>query len=187
MHSRISPQAAHSIRTRFPRHLYYFIFLDPNLSRLATQVPVFSLPTMQVPLLAVSAILPRLLEATRLALESEPVAAYSFADDLLYRRAGNSSNCAVTIPTNIWTTCDSLITTWNTTLANFAIINPSVNSDCSGFVPGTTYCLSVCELLHFLVFLWSWASHLSLRYNFGQSRLYQYQQMECVAHKHLHW
>jgi len=38
-------------------------------------------------------------------------------------------------------TCDIVVIRFGITKANFVVWNPSVGSDCSGFVGGTSYCV----------------------------------------------
>ena len=90
---------------------------------------------------------PLVSQATPYAVPQGRSGAISFPEDRLFRRTVNVTNCNVYVDTNIWTTCLSFITTWNVTLQYFYGINPTVAPDCSAFVPGASYCLSVGELI----------------------------------------
>ena len=95
--------------------------------------------------LQIVAILPlQLARAGPLAANIDRSLAFDFPDvhsNHIFPRALNTSNCRVLIQTDIWTTYPTLITAWNISLSNFVALNPSVNSDCSLFVPGSIYCL----------------------------------------------
>ncbi|KAK2736012.1 hypothetical protein FQN57_000905 [Myotisia sp. PD_48] len=59
----------------------------------------------------------------------------------LVRRDFDPEDCKLWIPTNVWTTCQSLIDHYNITLPDFVQMNPSVEFDCYYFEPGENYCL----------------------------------------------
>ncbi|KAL8369801.1 hypothetical protein RB595_000238 [Gaeumannomyces hyphopodioides] len=50
-------------------------------------------------------------------------------------------DCRLPMETYLWTTCSSFLADYNITLPELLRLNPLVGVDCSGFVPGSTYCL----------------------------------------------
>lgn len=50
-------------------------------------------------------------------------------------------DCRLPMETYLWTTCSSFLADYNITLPELLRLNPLVGADCSGFVPGSTYCL----------------------------------------------
>ncbi|KAJ8128067.1 hypothetical protein O1611_g5568 [Lasiodiplodia mahajangana] len=63
----------------------------------------------------------------------------------LARRSMTLANatCRTNYSTNIWNSCAQVLQQFNLTLDTFEAINPSIGVNCTNFIPGTTYCVSV--------------------------------------------
>lgn len=66
---------------------------------------------------------------------------FFFSSPYTINRREVSDKCKFSVKTNIWTSCGSLIDSYNVTLPDFYYMNPNVEADCSQFHPGETYCL----------------------------------------------
>ncbi|KAI0538348.1 hypothetical protein GGR58DRAFT_468638 [Xylaria digitata] len=63
--------------------------------------------------------------------------------EILRRQTTGNATCRFSMPTDIWTTCASLLSEFNLTLSYFRTANPSIGPSCAGFQPGSTYCISL--------------------------------------------
>ena len=63
---------------------------------------------------------------------------------LLGRRQAqrSSKECHLLIPTDIWTNCSTILTTYGISLSNFVAANAGLDENCSGFAPGKPYCVA---------------------------------------------
>lgn len=62
---------------------------------------------------------------------------------MLRRQTAGNTTCRLSMETDIWSSCASVLSQYNITLDYFMAGNPSIGADCSNFVPGNTYCISL--------------------------------------------
>lgn len=68
---------------------------------------------------------------------------------LLRRQTAGNVTCRLSMGTDIWSSCASVLSQFNITLDYFMAGNPSIGPDCSNFVPGNTYCISIGKMRNF--------------------------------------
>lgn len=68
-------------------------------------------------------------------------AASFFGENLITRQAQPLPECHFEHRTDVWTSCQDFLWTFNLTLDYFRIVNPEISSSCDNYVAGNTYCV----------------------------------------------
>ncbi|KAL8918457.1 MAG: hypothetical protein Q9208_007363 [Pyrenodesmia sp. 3 TL-2023] len=56
------------------------------------------------------------------------------------------AECHLTVPTNVWTTCQQMLDKYKLPFSKFFAMNPTIKANCEGFLPGTSYCVRVASI-----------------------------------------
>lgn len=54
-----------------------------------------------------------------------------------------SQECHLLVPTDVWTTCSDVLSTYHISLSDFVKGNTGLAQDCGGFAPGKPYCVAL--------------------------------------------